>query len=141
MGYTTHKSSALIGLGCSAISEVGGAFAQNHKVVEDYSNLVLAGVLPHVRGHQPKGRDTEIARSIRNLLCNGKTRLPNFDLGYTLPVLKRLMPSVKEGLVEINGLEVKLTEIGKTLSRHVALAFDERYWKKQPLTKTFSQGV
>ena len=141
MGYTTHKSSALIGLGCSAISEVGGAFAQNHKVVEDYSNLVLAGELPHVRGHQPKGRDTEIARSIRNLLCTGKTRLPAFDLGYTLPVLERLMTSVKEGLVTIEGLEVRLTETGKALSRHVALAFDEHYWLKRPGMRTFSSGV
>lgn len=141
MGYTTHKSSALIGLGCSAISAVGGAFAQNHKVVEDYSKLALAGELPHVRGHQPKGRDLEIARSIRNLLCKGKTQLPKFDLGYTLPVLERLIPSMKEGLVEIKGLEVQLTAVGKTLSRHVALAFDEHYWKKRPGGKVFSSGV
>ena len=141
MGYTTQRGGALIGLGCSAISEVDTAFAQNHKVVEDYVSAVNNGRLAHELGHKPEGRDREVARMIKDLMCNGRTELPAFDLGYTLPVIERLMPSVKEGLASLDGLRVILTDQGRLLARHIALAFDERYWSRPAEGQMFSQGV
>lgn len=141
MGYTTLRHTALLGLGCSAISEVGGAFAQNLKGVEEYAAAVGRGELAHFNGHTPSGRDQQVSRLIKELLCSGSTSLPAFDLGYTLPVLERLREPLREGLVTLNGLTVRLTEAGRALSRHVALALDERYWRRRPTVPTFSGGV
>lgn len=141
MGFTTQRDGALIGLGCSAISEIDGAFAQNHKTVEGYVEAVQANQFAHDAGHSPSGRDREVARLIRQLLCQGHTELPTFDLGYTVPVLERLGSSLREGLIRIDGLRVELTEQGKLLARHVALAFDEHYWAAPAQRQMFSSGV
>ncbi len=45
MGYTTHNSGLLLGLGVSAISDTGTAYVQNEKSLANYYRAIDAGRL------------------------------------------------------------------------------------------------
>jgi oxygen-independent coproporphyrinogen-3 oxidase len=56
MGYTTKNAGVLIGLGVSAISDMGNAFAQNEKTLHDYYAALNSGTLPNQKGLHLKRR-------------------------------------------------------------------------------------
>src|SRR5436190_1021890 len=51
MGYTTQKTHMLVGLGVSAISDTGNAFAQNDKLLHNYYQLLNKNELAVVKGY------------------------------------------------------------------------------------------
>jgi len=51
MGYTTTNTKMLIGLGVSAISDTGSAYAQNHKELENYYRCLQDNKLPVTKGY------------------------------------------------------------------------------------------
>src|SRR6185369_6625524 len=51
MGYTTQKTNMLIGLGVSAISDTGNAFAQNDKLLHNYYRAIETNELAVVKGY------------------------------------------------------------------------------------------
>src|SRR5690606_22271760 len=50
MGYSTHKTSALLGFGLSAISSLPSAFGQNSKTMREYSAHINGKKFPVDRG-------------------------------------------------------------------------------------------
>jgi len=44
-------------------------------------------------------------------------------------------------LIEVNGQHLAVTILGRPFLRNICLAFDARYWQKQPRAKVFSQAV
>jgi oxygen-independent coproporphyrinogen-3 oxidase len=57
------------------------------------------------------------------------------------PVFERLAPLLEDDLVEVDGLQVKITTNGRAFLRNACMALDERLWEKQPQTSLFSQAV
>ena len=53
----------------------------------------------------------------------------------------RLEELEADGLIEVNGQHLKVTERGRPFLRNICLAFDARYWQKQPGGKLFSQAI
>ena len=51
MGYTERRTTALLGLGVSAISETPDCYHQNEKVITVYERRVQQGEIPTLRGH------------------------------------------------------------------------------------------
>ena len=51
MGYTEVRTTTLLGLGVSAISETPDCYHQNEKVLPNYERRVIAGEIPTLRGH------------------------------------------------------------------------------------------
>jgi len=140
MGYTPNHTKFLIGLGCSAISDTWDAFAQNIKVVEEYQKVVNEGRFPIMRGHVLDESDLQTRQHILNLMCRHETAfaaglLKDIDTSETF---YRLQEFIKDGLAEVNGSKVSITEKGKAFLRNICLAFDKRYWKKIPTKDTFS---
>ncbi|MDF2450591.1 MAG: coproporphyrinogen oxidase [Bacteroidota bacterium] len=140
MGYTTNKTKLLIGLGCSSISDTWHAFAQNIKTVEEYSAVVNEGRFPVQKGHVLSHEDLLIRQHILNLMCRHEsdfdTTLCNqFILKESMHKLKEL---VSDHLINIRNNKVILSEQGKLFLRNICLAFDKRYWSKQPGTNIFS---
>jgi len=125
MGYTIQKSSILLGLGMSAISDIGDAYAQNTKSLTDYYRNVSTGRLPVKKGYFLEEEDKVFRRHILDIACKGKTTL---DLRWSTPLNKCTGPLLhnleKDGLVSIQGNEVRLTAIGAPFLRHVCKAFD-----------------
>jgi oxygen-independent coproporphyrinogen-3 oxidase len=142
MGYTSSKTQLMVGLGMSAISDSWYAFAQNVKTVEEYQKMVEEGEIPVVKGHVLSDEDLTVRRHILNLMCQLET---TFDVNNSFPELENALEMLKEmendGLVEINGTEVKITEAGRAFTRNVAMVFDLRMMRNKPETRIFSMTI
>ncbi|HEX4914091.1 MAG TPA: oxygen-independent coproporphyrinogen III oxidase, partial [Vicinamibacterales bacterium] len=67
MGYTDGRTTALLGLGVSAISETPACYHQNEKVITVYERRVANGEIPTHRGHVLSDDDQRRAGLIRSL--------------------------------------------------------------------------
>ena len=143
MGYTTTSSKLMIGLGVSSISDSWNAFSQNVKVVEEYSELVNKGKIPVFKGHFLNEEDLILHQHILNIMCRFETSWKNEDQQHTslYEGLERMEEMVRDGLVEINPFELKVTEKGKTFVRNICMALDARLWKNQPQATIFLSTV
>jgi len=125
MGYTVQKSSCLLGLGLSAISDTGHAYAQNTKSLQEYYRTIASGKHAIRKGYFLLEEDKAFKQHILDIACKGHTTLDRtWDAQlkeWTLPVLRDLE---QDGLVRVAGDEVSLTKEGQPFLRHVCKAFD-----------------
>jgi oxygen-independent coproporphyrinogen III oxidase len=143
MGYTPGKTTLMVGLGVSSISDSWTAFAQNVKVVEEYYKLINENKLPVFRGHILNEEDLIIRQHILNLICRYETSWKEFNeqceaLYESLP---RLYEPEQDGLVDLLPFEMKVTEKGKAFVRNICMALDARLWRNLPQTRIFSSTV
>ncbi len=141
MGYTTRQSRDLIGVGVSAIGEVGDYFIQNFAHLGEWQRAVDAGLLPVTRGHKLTAEDRARGRAIRELLCNShldRALLPDDD-GSTLDAFRAFEA---DGLVLIGERAITVTPTGRFFLRNRAMALDA-YRKPQLGTEAprFSRTV
>ena len=125
MGYTTQSTGLLLGLGVSAISDTGTAFAQNEKRLLQYYRRISEGRLPVQKGYFLNEEDRSFRRFILDIACRGETE-PGEEWAATieewsLPVLRDL---AADGLVQINDARISVTETGWAYLRHICKAFD-----------------
>ncbi|MFI5188361.1 MAG: oxygen-independent coproporphyrinogen III oxidase, partial [Chitinophagales bacterium] len=71
MGYTTQKTSLLLGLGVSSISDAGIAFAQNKKALHEYYESIGKNELPLFRGYFLTEEDASFRKYILDISCRG----------------------------------------------------------------------
>ena len=125
MGYTTTHTKMLVGLGVSAISDTGDAFAQNHKELENYYRSVQQGVLPVTKGYYLDETDKAFKQYILDIICKGHTVLQlqhyAFFEEYTMPLLKDMQ---EDGLLVLANNTVTVTNIGRQFVRNICQAFD-----------------
>jgi oxygen-independent coproporphyrinogen-3 oxidase len=130
-GYTTHQRCELLGIGVSAISDIGGALYQNEKTLEDYYKRIDQNHLPVAKG-LVRTTDDEIRQDvIMNIMCNGRidkqefTRSTNEDFDSYFdaeqPTIARF---VKDGLVGQDKGTICVTDTGRYMLRNIAIAFD-----------------
>lgn len=140
MGYTDKYTELMISLGVSAISDTWNSFAQNIKAVEPYQEAVARGIFPISKGHVLNSEDLMIRWHILNIMCRNETCFA--DEIYSLPAisegLHRCRSLENDGLIEIDGWKLTVTEKGKTFLRNICLCFDVRYWRKTPEKATYS---
>jgi len=144
MGYTTQNSGMLIGLGVSAISDLGNAFAQNDKTLHNYYALVHEGKLPIKRGFFLNEEDLAFRQYIKDISCKGHTvfnpvHLPLLQK-YSFPALAQ---PVADGLVEFDNNQLRLTETGHNFIRNICSAFDLYLQRNtnQPYQQAFSKAI
>jgi len=144
MGYTTQDSGLLIGLGVSAISDLGNAFAQNDKTLHNYYAQVHEEKLAIKRGFFLSGEDIVFRKYIKDISCNGSTVF----IPATLPLLKEFcFPALTEpaadGLVEYNDSQLRLTTRGHYFIRNIASAFDLYLQRNAslPCQQAFSKAI
>ncbi|SKA14545.1 oxygen-independent coproporphyrinogen III oxidase [Sediminibacterium ginsengisoli] len=125
MGYTEQQTGMLLGLGVSAISDTGNAYAQNEKNLQDYYRQLEADRLPVTKGYFLDEEDKSFKQYILDISCRGKTVLREADKAsmeeFTLPELAELQ---RNGLINWEDDNVKLTETGRHFIRNVCRAFD-----------------
>ncbi|MFN3630495.1 MAG: oxygen-independent coproporphyrinogen III oxidase, partial [Casimicrobiaceae bacterium] len=71
-GYSTHGGLDLLGIGPSAISDVGGILWQNAPQMDVYAQRLEAGELPLVRGRIRSPDDRLRADVIERIMCHGE---------------------------------------------------------------------
>jgi oxygen-independent coproporphyrinogen III oxidase len=127
MGYTTQQTSVLIGLGASAISDVGTAFMQNEKDVDTYLSLVQSGQLPMMRGHLLTAQDQFISQQILNIMCRFKTSWPIdawTDAEWDT-IEPKLHAMALDGLVDYDETALWVRPEGQPFLRTMCMVFDQ----------------
>lgn len=130
-GYSTQPDCDLIGLGVSSIGRVGATYSQNAKTLEEYYDFLDQGQFPVVRG-LGLTRDDLVRRAvIMALMCQGRLSFESIELAYLIDFkeyfakeLETLKSQVEQGLVELDGTGIKVTETGWFFVRAVAMVFD-----------------
>lgn len=142
MGYTSSKTTVMIGLGASSISDCETAFAQNEKNIEKYSELVHENQFPIIKGHALTNEDLILRKAILEIICQFQT-----DLNKVYPVINkeeimnRLTEFLNDGLIFINNDVLTVTELGKTFVRNICMSFDEHLIQNMPDTQLFSMTI
>ncbi len=140
MGYTIQKSTRIIGLGMSAISDAWFGFAQNSKHVESYLSSINRGEIPIFRGHLLTAKDLEIRTKILELMCKFQTTLPNNE-NHRIQIVERLAPLETDGIIEINKDQVTIQPEFRGFVRNVCMCFDEHLFNQPRKENTFSKTI
>lgn len=130
-GYTLHGDADLIGLGVSAISQLGNLYAQNHKVLANWQQAIRAGKLPIEQGYQLE-RDDLIRRDlIIRLLCDLYVDMEEFAehwqinfADYFVNALNQWLEFEQQGLVRVENNRLVITDTGRLVSRALVMPFD-----------------
>ena len=140
-GYTTKAGADLYGMGVSAISSIGEAYAQNRREVPAYQETVGTRGIATMRGYRLSQDDVLRRAVIGRLLCH--TVIPKHEVEqqfgisfdeYFAPELQRLAEARDEGLVALDSAEIRVTPLGRIFIRNVAMTFD-RYLHDQQMDK------
>lgn len=130
-GYSTWAGLDLLAFGPSAISQVGDAFAQNHRKLLDWQISVREGKLPVARGLVRTTDDRLRAEIISTVMCDGKLDYRPFERDYEFSFtayfrteLERLQPLVDDGLMVWTEHGFEVTAEGLLFVRAIAMAFD-----------------
>lgn len=142
MGYTTQKTSMLLGLGVSAISDTGNAFAQNVKTLHDYYALIEQNTIPVQKGYFLNDEDIAFRKYILDISCQGRTifateHLPILE-EYTFPELQGL---ADDGLVTYDRQGLQVTELGQNFIRNICKAFDLHLLRNAQAKPIFSKAI
>lgn len=138
-GYTDDDRQILLGFGASSISSFAEGFVQNVSDVPRYVQAIEAGNLASARGCRRDADDQRRGRVIERLMCDFLV-----DLASTAPgadfssELASLAPMIRDGLLDVEGTKLIVSEAGRPVVRVIAAAFDTY---RRPDAAQFSKAV
>lgn len=134
-GYTSHGHCDLIGLGVSAISQVGDLYCQNTCDLEQYLTQLHNAQLSTCRGHTCSLDDRLRRHIIQRLLCEFELEFSDIEKpfgidfrSYFADIWNDLQQMANDGLIELCDRRLDITASGRLLVRSVCMLFD-RYRK------------
>jgi oxygen-independent coproporphyrinogen III oxidase len=146
MGYIVRKGTDLVGIGASAIGELGDAYFQNLRGAKEYEERVRSTGLAAFRGHRLSDDDKRRKWIIQTLMCRFRLDYPEYAARFNEPFPKafsdeigRLAAFTGDGLVVITPGSIEITETGRLFVRNVAMIFDA--YLKGPQKVTYSKTV
>lgn len=141
MGYTANATPLLIGLGVSAISDLGTAFGQNSKEIAQWERMIDAGEFPFDKGLVLSQDDRIRQKFILDMSCQGSVALPA-HWEFETHQRRLLQQMVADGLLEQQQNRLQLTPTGKLFTRHACSLFDAYLAPEGTSSlKRFSQAV
>jgi oxygen-independent coproporphyrinogen III oxidase len=134
-GYCTLETTGQVyAFGASSISQLWGAYAQNHKDITKYMDAVEATGFATERGYQLIGAEQVVRSVINRIMCNGLLDLEEVagEFGIAVDEVKELVtfdPAkfdsyIADGLMQLNGHEIRLSDKGFLCARNIAMALD-----------------
>ncbi|MDD1014612.1 oxygen-independent coproporphyrinogen III oxidase [Pseudomonas rubra] len=130
-GYTTHGHCDLIGLGVSAISQIGDLYCQNSSDLNTYQDTLSTAQLATSRGLICTQDDRLRRAVIQQLICHFELDFQTFERDFTIdfrgyfndqwPALQAMH---KDGLIELSNEGIKVLPAGRLLVRSVCMVFD-----------------
>jgi oxygen-independent coproporphyrinogen-3 oxidase len=139
MGYTDRKSDLLLALGVSGISQTPTCFHQNEKLLPKYDQALAEGCIPTLKGHMLNPEDVSRQKQILTFITQMRVELPSTDQVKEAGVFLKEM--LDDGLVELHGNVLSLTEQGKPFLRNACTFFDERLKRQKPDFQIFSRSL
>ncbi len=129
-GYTTDEAANLLGFGASAIGSLAQGYVQNAVPFRDYAERIGRSELAVTKGIELSPDDRCRREIIERIMCDLAVDLseiakrhPGVKADFELE-LKALMPMVRDGLVEIDGRRIAVTEAGRPFLRSACARFD-----------------
>lgn len=138
MGYTEVRTTTLLGLGVSAISETPDCYHQNEKVLTAYEARVRAGGIPTLRGHRLSGSDMHRRALIFALMTRFRVAVAAGDIAADDGLVREL---VADGLMDINDGVLTVPERGRPFLRNVAAIFDAHLAAQDLTRPTYSTSA
>lgn len=149
MGYTTRPAADMLGVGVSAIGDVRGAFAQNHKKLTSYYDALERGEFPIERGYALSADDLVRRYVIGELMCNFHVDFDEvagrFGVAFDDYFSRELDAiaaggALADGFITMGGRSLDVTPAGRLFVRNVCMAFD-RYLPAHHGRPVFSRTV
>ena len=145
-GYST-RGGDLLGLGVSAIGQIGPTYYQNLKEIERYEEALEAGRLPVLRGLDLTADDLVRRAVIQALMCHFRVSIESIELAhlvdfkrYFAAELAALKALAEDGLVELDDEWIVVTPKGRLLVRAIAMPFD-RYLREARARASYSRVI
>ncbi len=137
VGQSADAPLEVLGLGLSAVSDLGGAYFQNDKDVATYERSLVAATLPVERGHTASPDDLRRRHVIERIMTHvglpaAEVEHLGVDLENDFPgAVAELVHLEAEGLVTLlrdgdHTVGVELTPVGALFPRRVAMCFDAK---------------
>ncbi|HBX55878.1 MAG TPA: coproporphyrinogen III oxidase, partial [Pseudomonas sp.] len=130
-GYTTHGHCDLIGLGVSAISQIGDLYCQNSSDLSNYQQHLSSGQLATQRGLHCTADDRLRRAVIQQLICHFALDFASieqsFDMvfrDYFAAIWPQLQQMAKDGLIRLDAQSIAVLPAGRLLVRSLCMLFD-----------------
>ncbi len=130
-GYTTHSHCDLIGLGVSAISQVGDLYSQNNTDIALYQQALDNQQLSTHRGRQCNADDRLRRAVIQQLICAFSVEFASIEKSfgidfrrYFADIWPQLEQMAIDGLIELSAERIDIRPSGRLLARSICRLFD-----------------
>ena len=130
-GYTSHGHCDLIGLGVSAISQVGDLYTQNSNDLHDYQHQLASDQLATKRGVRCNVDDQLRRAIIGQLICHFSLDIAVIERTFAIvfqdyfaDVWPQLLAMAEDGLLDINATCLHIKPAGRLVARSICMVFD-----------------
>ncbi|MGI9286367.1 MAG: oxygen-independent coproporphyrinogen III oxidase [Pseudomonadales bacterium] len=142
-GYSACFANELLGVGVSALSNVGDFYTQNECLAADYYQRLSVQELPIVRGFHLSDEDKMRRYVIMQIICNLRLDftelLRRFDVvfvQYFSSALPKLAQMSEDGLLHVTNDELRVTKTGRFVLRNICMLFDACIVPEQELVQS-----
>ena len=141
-GYTTKAGADLYGMGVTAISGFHDAYAQNFRELPAWEKAIAERGIATMRGYHLSAEDRLRREVISRLLCH--TVIPKREINEAFGIdfdqhfaqeIERLEVPREDGLLTIDGDEIRATWLGRIFIRNLAMLFDPYLEQQQLVAK------
>jgi len=146
-GYSTQGDADLLGLGVSAISQMGDSYSQNEKDLNSYYKLLEQQGYAQCKGVALNQDDIIRRAVIKHLICNFELKYSviesMFDISfseYFKDDLALLKPMQEDGLICVTESDIVVQAKGHLLIRNICMCFDI-YLRKKLRQQQFSRVI
>jgi oxygen-independent coproporphyrinogen-3 oxidase len=146
-GYTTQEDADLLGMGVSAISQIGHCYSQNQKKLSDYYQQIDELGNAQWRGVALNQDDLIRREVIKQLICNFKLDKKRIEKKFTINFnqyfaedLKLLQTFIDDQLVTVDSEKIQVLATGQLLIRNICMCFDI-YLRNKARQQQFSRVI
>ena len=125
-------------MGITSIGQVGDAYSQNVKELDEYDRLIKQGKLPVFKGVDLNEDDKCRRAVIMALICHFELHYAEIEQAYAINFhdifadeLQALNPMQADGLLTVNANSIKVLPAGRLLIRNICMVFDRYLAQKQ----------
>ncbi len=131
-GYSIQMAEDLLGLGVSAISQMGDYYVQNERGLNEYYARLDRDELPIARGYHMNSEDKLRRHVIMELICNMYLDTADTELLFDIDFdshfaeeLAQLAGMSADGLLDVSRDSLRVTEAGRPFLRNICMTFDQ----------------
>jgi oxygen-independent coproporphyrinogen-3 oxidase len=138
-GYTTHGHCDLIGLGVSAISQIGDLYCQNDSELSQYQQTLASGQLATQRGLHCNADDRVRRAVIQQLICHFHLDFAEIEQAYGIQfhdyfaeIWPQLEQMALDGLIDLGTAGIDVRPNGRLLVCSLCMLFDHYLTQNRP---------